>query len=345
MQRRTFIHTSALSAAVSSIGRAAPPKIKIGQIGLHHPHGKGKLATILRQSDTYDFVGLVPENPAEVKHVDYPVLVSTEQLLNTPGLQAVAVETRVEDLVSSALPCVQAGMHIHLDKPAGLKLKSFRALHAVAKQHGTTIQMGYMFRYNPAFQLTYKAAREGWLGNIFEIDGVISKFISNRARKQLEHFHGGFMFELACHLIDSAVYLLGKPDRVTPFIRRTYPEKDQLADNCLAVLEYPKATATIRTAAMEVEGQRRRQFVVCGDRGTADIHPLEKPVMKLALDRARGVYRKGYQELAFPSRGRYDGEFEDLARVIRGEGKLAWTPAHDLAVHETILRAADMPLD
>ncbi|MFT5497169.1 MAG: putative dehydrogenase, partial [Kiritimatiellia bacterium] len=165
-------------------------------------------------------------------------------------------------------------------------------------------------------------------------------------RKSLEHFHGGFMFELACHLVDSAVYLLGKPDKVTPFIRRSYPEKDQLADNCLAVFEYPKATTTIRTAAMEVDGGRRRQFVVCGDRGTADIHPLEAPKMSLTLDRAQGAFRKGNQEVpGLKSTGRYDGEFTDLARVIRGEKKLAWTPAHDLAVHETVLRASDMPID
>ena len=40
--------------------------------------------------------------------------------------------------------------------------------------------------------------------------------------------------------------------------------------------------------------------------------------------------------------GRYDGEFADLARVIRGEAKLAWSYEHDLAVQETVLRAAGM---
>ena len=44
-------------------------------------------------------------------------------------------------------------------------------------------------------------------------------------------------------------------------------------------------------------------------------------------------------------RGRYDGDFEDLAKVIRGEKALAFTPAHDLAVHETILRASGLPVD
>jgi hypothetical protein len=52
-------------------------------------------------------------------------------------------------------------------------------------------------------------------------------------------------------------------------------------------------------------------------------------------------YKRGQQsnELKVPP-GRYDGEFRDLARVIRGERPIAWNAAHDIAVHETALRVA-----
>ena len=47
------------------------------------------------------------------------------------------------------------------------------------------------------------------------------------------------------------------------------------------------------------------------------------------------------QAKIFLSRGdRYAGEFTDLAKVVRGEKKLAWNAAHDIAVHETVMRAA-----
>jgi hypothetical protein len=39
---------------------------------------------------------------------------------------------------------------------------------------------------------------------------------------------------------------------------------------------------------------------------------------------------------------RYAADFDDLARVIRGEKAFAWTPAHDLAVQETVLRASGL---
>ena len=255
-------------------------------------------------------------------------------------------ETEIAGLTAAALACLKAGKHIHLDKPGGLSLPGFRALYAEAARHKTTIQMGYMLRYNPAFELCFRAVREGWLGDLFELSAVMSKTVGQGTRDDLAQYHGGFMFELACHVIDAAVFVLGKTDPVKPYLRRTRPETDSLADNCLAVLEYPEATATIRTAGMEVDGFKRRQFVVCGDRGTVDIRPLEPPSMLLALDAAQGGYAKGYQEVNFPgSGGRYDAEFADLAKVIRGEKSLAWSPAHDLAAFETVLRAADMPID
>ena len=63
--------------------------------------------------------------------------------------------------------------------------------------------------------------------------------------------------------------------------------------------------------------------------------------MNLSLTQARGSYKKGTQsfQLEVP-KDRYAGEFMDLAAVVRGEKKLAWDAAHDVAVHETVLRAA-----
>jgi predicted dehydrogenase len=263
--------------------------------------------------------------------------------LNTPGLQVVAVETDVRDLVPTARRCVAAGMNVHLDKPAGESLAEFRALLEDATRRRLTVQMGYMLRYNPAFQFCFRAVREGWLGNVFELHAVMSKQLDAATRKGLEEYRGGAMFELGCHVIDSVVSVLGKPQKVTPFARRTHTELDTLADNQLAVFEYPSDTATVRSAVIEPQGEQRRQFVVCGEEGVIDIRPLEPPRLSLTLKQARGGYARGQQivELA-KSTGRYDGEFLDLGKIVRGEKPADFTPAHDLAVHEAILLASGL---
>jgi predicted dehydrogenase len=185
--------------------------------------------------------------------------------------------------------------------------------------------------------------REGWLGRVFEVHGVISKWIGAAERKPLLPYRGGTMFELGCHLIDALACVLGKPQRVTPYARRTRSPEDDLADNQLAVLEYPQAIATIRSALVEVEGGQRRQFVVCGDEGTVDIRPLEPPRLRMALRKPRGPYRSGYQEVPLPKMpGRYDDQWIELARIIRGETPNPYPPAHDLAVEEAVLRASGL---
>jgi predicted dehydrogenase len=305
------------------------------------------MATMRKLNDQYEVVGIVEADERlrqrARNHPAYRVVtwMSEEELLNANGLQAVAVETAVRDLVPTAARCAAAGVHIHLDKPAGESLSAFRSLLNEAARRGLTIQMGYMFRYNPAFRFLFQAVRDGWLGVLFEAHGVISKTVGAEARRRLAEYAGGTMFELGCHLIDALFAVLGKPDRITPYARRTRPEQDQLIDNQLAVFEYPKATATIRSSLIEVEGQRRRQLTVCGDEGTIAIQPLEPPRLTLTLAANRGSFRKGSQEVPLPTLGgRYDGDFLDLAKIIRGEKETDYPPAHDLAVHEAVLQAS-----
>ena len=306
-----------------------------------------------------EVVGIVEPDPAlRKKHERDPVYrdlkwMTEEELFNTKGLQAVAVETLIRDLVPTASRCVAAGLHLHLDKPGGETLGPFRQLLDEAGRRGLAVQLGYMYRNNPAIQFCLRAVREGWLGQIFEVHAVMSRKDSLAYRTWLGQFPGGAMYNFGCHLIDLVVSLLGKPDRITPFLRRTQPEVP-VCDNGLAVFEYPRATATIRTAVVEVEGYQRRQLVVCGDQGTIDIRPLETfasrprdPLkLRLALSSPRESYQQGYQEVTLPPLpGRYDDQLIELARIIRGELANPFPLAHELLVQESLLAACGRPAE
>jgi predicted dehydrogenase len=154
------------------------------------------------------------------------------------------------------------------------------------------------------------------------------------------------MFELGCHVIDSVVRLLGKPAAVHPYNRGTKADDRSYPDNQMAILEYPEALVTVRVTLAEWDGGVRRQFVVCGDKGTYDICPVEPAKVRLALGAAFGAFHKGAQELKLaPPTGRYNADFADLAAVIRGQKQLEFTAQHDLAVQETVLLASGMRVD
>jgi predicted dehydrogenase len=353
--RRNHLRNLSLAAASSSLGlqfgraqsnSSNPSPIKIGQIGVGHAHAT-KLS-VYRESSDYEVIGVVEPNvqlreAALTKKAFQDLAWKTEeQLLNTPGLQAVLVETEVRDLLSVAERCIAAGLHIHLDKPAGDSLNRFQGLLDAARQQQLLVQMGYMYRYNPAVLLLRQFLEEGWLGEIFEVHTVMSKVVPPDDRRLLAEFSGGIMFELGGHILDLTLAILGKPSTVNGHTQAIASENDGLMDNMLAVLTYPRALATVKTSAIEVDGGARRHLVVCGRFGTFHIQPLDQPAAWIALDQVRDGYVQGTQTVKFPKFVRYVADAADMAKIIRREKPADFSYEHDLAVQETLLKASGM---
>ncbi len=205
--------------AVTGAEEPAGKRIKVGQIGVGHAHA-GKLA-VYRASPDYEVVGVAETDGALRSQAEQAApfrglkWLTREQLLGTPGLQAVLVETRVRDLLDNAEACVSAGLHVHLDKPAGESLPRLRRILDRAARKKLLVQMGYMYRYNPAVVLLREFLRRGWLGEVFEVHAVMSKVVEPAERRRLAEYRGGMMFELGCHVLDLVVAVLGKPAEVT----------------------------------------------------------------------------------------------------------------------------------
>jgi len=347
-----------LGQALATVGLAAlnphvyagggQGKIKVGQIGTTHAHAS-KLE-VFRDSAEYEVVGVV--EPSEERRTlakgerayrDLPWL-TREQLLETAGLQLVLVETAVCDLLDNASACIDAGKHVHLDKPAGESLPQFSRILQEAERRNLLVQLGYMYRYNPGIVMLREFLKEGWLGEIFEVHAVMSKVVDPRSRAGLADYRGGIFFELGCHITDLVLGVLGEPDRITSFPRQAARGHDSLLDNMLAVFEYPVATASLKSSGVEVDGGARRHLVVCGTQGTFAVQPLDNPRVELVLDRTRGTFAAGRQVVELPRYTRYVDDARDLARVIRGEQSPLFSHAHELAVQKAVLQACALPL-
>ena len=181
--------------------------------------------------------------------------------------------------------------------------------------------------------------REGWLGEVNYIHAEMSKKLNEADRKDLQRYPGGSMFELGCHMIDAAMTILGKPAVVHAFSKPT--QADGVKDNQLAVLEYAKATVTLRCNHADPFGGPRRRFQVTGTKGSMELQPMESGSFVLRLDTAREVFKKGEQTVKLDvPKDRYVGEFQTLAKCLRGQMKFPWSAAHDVAVYETVLAAS-----
>jgi predicted dehydrogenase len=324
------------------------PRTKIAQLGIGHNHASEKMRTALNFPDVFEVVGVCECDPAWIRErgaLDvYRGLrfMSEEELLSFPGLDAVMVETDVWDLIPTAQRCIDRGLHVHLDKPAGEDLAEFGKLLSDAKRRKLVVQLAYMYRYNNAVQYARDMAARGELGEIFEIDAVMSTEHTRSYREWLKHFRGGSMYIFGCHLIDLVIGFRGRPDKIVPYLGRTGYEGVAVFDNTLAVLEYPNGPSTVRVSSVEVNGYGRRQFVVLGTKGSIEIKPFERPtVVTYAKAGGGDAYcdRKDVVELP-PMGGRYDELMLDFARCVRGEKENPFDDAHELLVHKATLVAS-----
>ena len=322
-------------------------KIKIGQIGIGHNHGEGKMLAVQKFPELFEVIGYAEENEKWVEkrgnlpcYKDLPRL-SVEEIIEKSD--AILVECDVWNLTKVAKMCVEAGKHVHIDKPASGTLAEFEELLNIAKEKNLTVQMGYMYRYNFAIQKLMDMINSGELGEIYQIDAEMSTYHSKEYREWLKHFKGGSMYIFGSHLIDLVVSVLGEPEKVYPFIKQTGFEGVYSDDNNFAVLEYDKAIARITNLSVEVNGWGMRRFAVMGSKGTVEIKPIELNVemTKSTTDIASNAYQDMKEKVDIkdvPTLSRYDEMMKDFYKSVIGEKENPYSYEHELAVQKTLCR-------
>jgi len=174
------------------------------------------------------------------------------------------------------------------------------------------------------------------------VRGTMNTLIGADRRWEWGLFHGGQMFEQGCHLIDPMVRLLGRPTKITPHLRKHGAFNDNVADNTVAVFEFPRALGVITSSMLQPGATQHRTFEVFGSNGNAVVRPIEGPVLQIDLAKPAGPYQAKTQTVQLPSYRRYVGDFAELAEAIRAKRPLEITPQEDLLVHEALLRASEM---
>ena len=325
----------------------APVKIRVAMVGTGHGHAASKLRALLSMPE-YEVAGVCRpdrEDPALGDIFNQVRPTNLTAVLSDSTIQLIAVEgADAAHNLEWAQQSVAAGKFVHLDKPPGASLPGLRQLLDDAAQRKLVVQMGYQWRYHAAMQAAIEAARQGWLGEIYRFRASIDKPIDADERRHLAKYRGGMMFSEGCHLIDRATALLGKPSKVNGYIRHHGRVDDQLADNSLVVLEYPRAMAEISLAGFDPDGNSHRYVEILGTNGSAKAQPFGPVRLHMQLKNAAGPYRAGQQTFEPPSPAglAYTPDFAEMASVIRGTQQPAYSAAHDLITQEVLLTACQM---
>ncbi len=331
--------------------------VKIAQIGAGHDHALVTLRSLLKQKDVFEVVGFAEPTPNARE--GNPVLFATDEydqvphytvdeLLELPGLEAVAIECEEENATAIAQRFAEKGIAIHLDKPGSQDIAGFEKLIATCKEKKTPLQQGYMYRYNPAVMHLMKMVKNGELGEIYSVEAHMDCWHKKEKRQWLSKHQGGMMYFLGCHLIDMILQIQGDPEEIIPMNMSTGLDGVTGEDYGFAVLKYKNGLSFAKTCAAEVNGFLRRQLVVCGSKGTYEIRPWEKPYediqcsptrVALLNDHVGGWGEDQSVALDFAPADRYDDMLRSFAEITRG-AENPYTYDYELKLFHAVMKAS-----
>jgi predicted dehydrogenase len=343
--RRTFLLAAAAGAAAKK-GEAASGKIRTGILGVQHSHLIGKLEA-MRRNPLYELVSVAePDLATRRSRESHPALqglkwVEPDALIADPSLDLVVFEGAVKDAIPMGRRVLEAGKHLHLEKPPSDRLEPFRELVELARRKQRLLQLGYIWRFHEGARTALEAMKQGALGEVFMIRATINSDRDQRQRLVEARYPGGTMFELGGHMIDLVIALLGRPGRVQSWLRHDTGEDDDLKDNTLAVFEYPKALALVVSSAKMAGSTEHRSFEVIGTDGTILIKPMEPvPTLEVHMRKPWGRFTRGWQKVQLAPQPRYIGDMNELADAIANQRPLEYSYDHELLLQETLLRAS-----
>ena len=326
-------------------------KIKWAQVGTKHGHAGGKVIA-LKGNPNVEVAGVFEPDAAQRKAVsggdgafsDVEWFDSLEDILNDESIVAVASEGDNTESLDQTEALVDAGKHVWYDKPAGNDWAQWQRVIATAEEKELLVQMGYMLRYHAAFRQIDDWIKSGFLGTVTSIRGHMSTSVDRERREQQgRNFKAGIFYDLGPHMIDQVVWMIGRPDTVTSFLRNDSDAKD-VVDNSLTVYETKDAIAFLDISSFETRPAARR-FEVYGTRGSAIIlEPFAPgPQIRLCIDEARDGYVAGDQIVEVEGRSRqalYEIALQAFLATIAGAQERDRPHTHELLVQETLLRAA-----
>ena len=325
-------------------------KIRMAQYGTKHGHARGKMQAMLVNPDV-EVAGIFEPDEERREQLqtsdswsdDIYWFADAAEMLDDETIVAVASEGNNAESLDQTEEIVNAGKHVWYDKPAGENWEQWQRVINTAQEKSLLVQLGYMLRYHSSFNLVTEWARSGFLGNVFSVRAHMSTNISEESRKRISQHIGGIFFDLGGHVLDQIVWMLGRPEKVTSFLRNDGGSLEPFKDNTLTVYEYEQGMAFITISALEPRPMARR-FEVYGTEGSAIIvEPFEPgQTIRLCLQNAKDGYSQGEQIVKIDGESRqrlYELELDAFLATIAGTQPPDRPVSHELLVQETLLRA------
>jgi UDP-N-acetylglucosamine 3-dehydrogenase len=183
-----------------------------------------------------------------------------------PIIDAAVVVTPAQTHFEFCRDLLEAGKDVFVEKPISLNSADAKELTELAKGNGLILQVGHIFRFDPASVWMRDAIAHERFGEIKMLRANFSGF--KRPRQDT-----GVTFADSIHFIDLFKFLLGKPPRRVHAVMRNFLGRSgEMDDESLIVLEYDRGDGAPILATIEAGYHlpcKMRQLTIVGKDSSA----------------------------------------------------------------------------
>ena len=299
--------------------------VGVGHLGQHH-------ARVYEEIPEVELVGVVDADPARAKEIaerhQTQAFPSVDALVD--AVDAVSIVTPTPDHRASATPFLRAGKGVLVEKPLAATLEEADELLALAQDHGATLQVGHIERFNPCL-----------VAALPRIDQPLFIEADRIHPFNLRSTEVSVVLDLMIHDIDLVLHVL--PDELTEISALGTPVFSPTDDLAMAVLRFAEGQAgMVKTSRVAMNRSRKIRIFSSG--GYISLDLVARQGIHLAL-------REGYDPREFiDSSGRLaaeGGEAAFLAQVLKREPLEipSWEPLRkELEAFVTAVRDSSTPV-
>ncbi|WNS45413.1 Gfo/Idh/MocA family oxidoreductase [Paenibacillus sp. MMS20-IR301] len=207
--------------------------------------------------------------PASVQRFSSP-----EELFKSGTIDAVLIATPHYDHPPLAIEALGCGLHVLIEKPAGVYTKAVQEMNDAAAKSDRKFGIMYNQRTNPLYQKLRDLIQSGELGEIRRTNWIITNWYRSQSyydsggwRATWAGEGGGVLLNQDPHQLDLWQWTTGMmPKRVRAFCHFGKYRKIEVEDDVTAYVEYENgATGLFITTTGEAPGTNR--FEITGDNG------------------------------------------------------------------------------
>lgn len=321
-------------------------KIRLGVIGVGNM-GRSHCKNIKDgKCPEIELVAIADSNPKRIQamkdegYEEVAFYSNAEEMMDSGLIDSVLVAIPHYSHAEYAIKAMKRGLHVMVEKPAGVYTKQVREMNAVAEE--TDVVFGMMFnqRTNHIYRKAKELVSSGQLGALRRVNWIITNWYrpqryydSGDWRATWSGEGGGVLLNQCPHQLDLLQWICGLPVSVQAFLKFGQWHDIEVEDDVTAYLEFENgATGCFVTTTGDAFGTNRLEIqlekgkiVIENDEIRAWEFAMSEPEFSRTTDRPFAVMEK--TELEIETDGKNEQHYGVMnafaGAILRGEKLIA----------------------